>query len=80
MTITFAQKLKTLRRELHFEQADVARCLGADTQKIKRFELGAQEPTLTDLCGLLATFMTRFDADRSGHRRRQSEVNFARSL
>lgn len=63
MSITFAQKLRTLRQELHFEQSDVARCLGVDAQKIKRFELGAQEPTFTDLCGLLATFMTRFDAE-----------------
>jgi transcriptional regulator with XRE-family HTH domain len=62
MIVTPAQVLKTLRLENHFEQSDVARCIGAHETKIRRFELGAQEPTLSEICALLLTFRTNFEA------------------
>ena len=61
MSITFAEKLATMRRELHFRPEDVARCLGVPVDKIHKYELGALEPTFSDLCALMATYMTRFD-------------------
>jgi transcriptional regulator with XRE-family HTH domain len=62
MIVTPAQVLKTLRLENHFEQSDVARCIGVHDTKIRRFELGAQEPTLSEVCALLVTFRTSFEA------------------
>ncbi len=62
MTTTPAQRLRALRREQGFEVADTARCLGVHESKVRRFETGAQELALSDICALLATYRTSFDA------------------
>ena len=62
MTTTPAQRLRTLRFESKFDVEETARCLGVHESKIRRFELGSQEPTLTDICALLASYRTNFDA------------------
>lgn len=51
-----------MRKELGFQQSDVAKCLGVDVDKVQKFELGSLEPKLSEVCALLATFMTRFEA------------------
>ncbi len=62
MTTTPAQRLRALRREQGFELADTARCLGVHESKVRRLETGAQEPALSDICALLATYRTSFEA------------------
>ena len=47
-----AERLRSLRKEKHLRQEDVAAQLGLSTNGYQRYELGTREPVASVICAL----------------------------
>ena len=61
MTQSYGQRMKALRCQRGFEQADLGLCLGLHKNKLLRIENGLQPPILSDICALLVALQAKFE-------------------
>lgn len=66
-----AERLRSLRKEKHLRQEDVAAQLGLSTNGYQRYELGTREPVASVLCALADLYDVSLDylVGRSDERR-----------
>lgn len=66
-----AERLRSLRKEKHLRQEDVAAQLGLSTNGYQRYELGTREPVASVLCTLADLYDVSLDylVGRSDERR-----------
>ena len=57
----FSERLKSLRIEKNFTQADFAKSVGMSLRAYQYYETGAQEPTLSKLIALADFFGVSID-------------------
>ena len=58
---SFGLRMKALRCQRGFEQADVGLCLGLHENKFMRIENDLQPPILSEICALLVSLQAKFE-------------------